>query len=547
MIISSPTVQGSGQITGAFANAEGSILAITSRFPLLTNPPARASYTGHDLQHRVALHRRGEAAPFAWFDKLQVPINWISFHPVEPVIAIGAGAYDGGWCFDGALFLWNWQDGSWHQLFSSVPEVRWVGFEPDGAALKIITRPWDEEWDSDQPDDAFTRFYATSLAYHPAMAEQPLDLAPTDRLVGADLAGFLSCEQAQPKAEEQIAAWLNLPALNIRGAIWDLAWTGPDRIASVSNECLLRIHDLNGVERTRITGEGYGAAILASQPPTLHVAHVWPWPWTEGEPTAQLHIIQGETLVELGSYPGSYSFTASLNGTVLGRLDRNRPDTGQKDIVIDVATGIGTPINLGHYDCFNHFVGIDGAPDHYFLQANPPKGYQRKGLFRLDADMNSHRLWPVLPDDGTNASHAMECCGCYLEDAAGPGIVLAGVHFGNELSAENCGFIYRKPLNSDHELWRQPITAGVAALLHLPETGCIAVAFLDGNLKLIDAQSGMTRTEGKAMINGQPTVVFSLAAHQGNLALGTMDGRIAVIAPEALLADAPHPHGIELA
>ena len=147
-------------------NPEKSILAVASVFPLLTNPPARAAYAGHKLRHRVSLHRMGERAPFTSFDVVRLPINWVSFHPFEPVLAIGAGTYDGGRIFEGELFLWNWLENSWREPVSQIPEVVWMDFDPDGTTLGLIVRPWDEEWGGEltgAEDDAFDRFYMARI------------------------------------------------------------------------------------------------------------------------------------------------------------------------------------------------------------------------------------------------------------------------------------------------------------------------------------------------------------------------------------------------
>ena len=537
MIISSPTVRGSGHITGAFVDQDRAILAVASVFPLLTNPPARAAYAGHKLRRRLSLHRPGGQLPFAWFDSIRRPINWVSFHPSEPVVAIGAGTYDGGWMFEGELLFWNWLENSWREPILQIPEVVWVNFSPDGTTLNLIVRPWDEEWGSDPTgpdDDAFARFYAASTAAGPGVAGVELVLDLNARLRANELEKLSAAEALNRGADERVAAWLDLPKLGMRGAIWDVAWLGPDQIASVSDDCLLQVSDLTGAELARIEGDGYGAAIVRSEPPLVHAAR--PRTRSDSGVTSRLLAIRDGALVELGSYPGSYSFTGSSDGTVLGRLDRHQSGSAATDLLVEVATGAGASIDLGHYDCFNHYVGIEGAPEHYFLQATPPEGHERKRLCRLDADRKVENLWPILHPDGSYASHAMECCGCYLEDAAGPGIVLAGTHYDPNPSTPTRGFIYRKWIGADHELWRQPASAASSAIAHLETLGVIAAAFLDGTLRLLDAMTGATKAAGRVTINGQPTVIYSLAANDCDLAIGTIDGRVAVLRPGSLFA-----------
>lgn len=166
MIASSSTIYGCGQITGAFPNLERTVLAIASTFPRLTNPPGRAAYAGQQLRHRLGLYRRGERQPFATFDQLRFPINDVSFHPEDPVIAIGGGSYDGGWVFEGELILWDWSTGLSHCGAKQVPEVERCVFDASGTCLNILVRPWDEEWGADEsPQDAFERLYPLRISY----------------------------------------------------------------------------------------------------------------------------------------------------------------------------------------------------------------------------------------------------------------------------------------------------------------------------------------------------------------------------------------------
>lgn len=533
MIISSPTVHGCGQIASAFVSPECSVLAIASSFPLLTNRPARAAYAGQKLRHRVSLHQPGEQSPFALFDSLRLPVNWIGFHPSQSVVVIAAGSYDGGWMFDGELVLWNWIEDKWWRPVEQVPEVVLAEFGPDGTTLDLIVRPWDEEWGGSE-ENSFTRFYQASVSADPGAAGSEFVLDAALRLPEDGIEKFAVADAAHRDAEERVAAWLGVSKLDKRGGVWDVAWLGSGKIASVSDDCLLRIDDIGGADAIRIEGNGYGAAIVGSEPPLIHVAQQRGW--TDCEVVSRLLAVHDGGLVEIGSYPGVYTFTASPNGTVLGRLDRHQAGTASTDVVIEIATGAATPIDLGHYDCFNHFVGIEYAPAHYFLQSTPPQGHERKRLCRLGTDYRRESLWPVLAQDGTHGSHAMECCGCYLEDAAGAAIVLAGKHYDPNPHAPTRGFIYRKGLDEGQELWRHPTAAASSAVVYIPEHGVIVATFLDGSLKVVEAVTGAIRTAGMVTIDAQPTVVFSLAATSHSLALGTLDGRVVMVDHSALLS-----------
>lgn len=325
-----------------------------------------------------------------------------------------------------------------------------------------------------------------------------------------------------------------------------MRWLAHDRIAAVHDDCLLEVHDLITGETKRFDGDGHGAAILRTDPPLIHGVRRH-----EGRPaSSRLLAFADDALTEIGSFDGSYNFSASRDGRVLGRFDRfdalrsERPSNA--DLLISLAPKTVTRLDLGHYDPFNHFIRIDGAPSLFFLQGKPASSHERKSLCMVRSDGRVERLWPLLRHDGSHASHAMECCGCYIADDEGEGIILAGRHYDPNPSMPVRGFIYRKPIGRDRELWRLRTAAAATAILHIPARELIAAAFLDGTFMLLDAVTGDRIAVGQATVGGLDTVIFSMDARDAALAIGTFNGVVAVITVDELLAQNPDTNVLEL-
>jgi hypothetical protein len=134
---------GHGNVTGAFWSRDRRILAVASTFRRLTEPPARAAYSGHKLRFRVSLYRSPARQPIAVFNDAVLPINDMRFHPTATVVAIGAGSYDGGYLFQGQLVLWDWTS-SRARSVRAIPEVRRLRFTDAGDDIETIVRPWDD-------------------------------------------------------------------------------------------------------------------------------------------------------------------------------------------------------------------------------------------------------------------------------------------------------------------------------------------------------------------------------------------------------------------
>lgn len=544
-MIADPPLRGSGKITGVFFDPAGEIAAVASEFPLLANPRARAAYGGQTLRYRVALYRRGSPIPFAACDELRHPINDVAFHPAQSVVAIGAGSYDGGYLFEGDLLVWDWRSGLSRRLFHNTPEVARCAFDPAGDGIEAWVRPWDEEWaglPDEPPDAAFSTLFVVCAPYGAATWS---DAGPRELELSSD-AIAPDGDRPAPAPEARLAQWLGLPQLANRPAIHDLAWLDAKRIAVAHGGCLLEIHDIEDGLAATYAGAGHGVEIIRAAGIHVHAVEPSKRPDAMWRQDARLYTLTDEGLDLVGEYDGEYTFSASSPGVLLGRRNRVPAAKNARDLLRDLNSGAEQRIDLGHYDCFNHYLRISGAPSLFCVQGTPASSHEAKRLCIVMPDGQAKSLWPVLKANDKPDSHAMELAGCHVEDAQGAGLVISGRHYSPAVNVACAGFIYRKPLDRDRELWRHSTTASASAVVFMPGPGLIAAAFLDGGLLLLDAASGEVRLRARMRLDGLPTLVFALDAHEDKLALGTADGRIAVATAGELLARGAAPGWVEI-
>ena len=536
-----PTLRGSGKITGVFFNAAGDVAAVASEFPLLAHPRARAAYGGRRLRYRVALYRRDALVPFAVFDELQYPINDVAFHPTDTTVAIGIGSYDGGFLFEGDLIVWNWRDAHGTHVFHHAPEVVRCRYNARGDELEAWVRPWDEEWgplaDPDTDFDPYDTLFSVRVPA-PATGSQPVDLTiDPAAIVPADQRSADDTTNPAHGHEARLQAWFGVDDCTPRDAIRDVAWLDDERFAVLHGAFLLQIHVRHGapVAAHSFAVAGRGAELLKSKDLLVHVVETGGRTTPVARQDSRLYTLTRDGLRLTQAYDGEFTFSSTPQGRVLGRQNRfNLAGAPPSDVLLDLEARSEHRLDLGHYDCFNHYIGIRNAPQLFLLQGTPASSHERKFLCVVEPDGSVRRLWPILKADNKPASHAMELCGAYIDDALGPGVVISGKHYSPNTTTTYAGFIYRKPLDRDREVWRRKIPASASAIVSMPDAGLIAAAFLDGTLQLIDAARGALRLHARVRVDQWPTVIFSMDARGRSLLVGTVDGRIAVLDIDAL-------------
>jgi hypothetical protein len=541
------SLPGHRTISGAFRDRAQRMLAVASSFRLLTEPRARASYGGHRLRHRLAVYRPPATSPLAVFDAAAFPINDVAFHPSEPIVAIGAGSYDGGFFFEGQLVLWDWESGKCISTTTRVPEVLRLRFSDDGSALNLIVRPWDEDSIAGKADPFELVFKLTlSVASMSPAAineqevaakiegQKPLSLSE----IAADSKFFVSAEPVR-----EIENAFRFSNLRSRSPIWDVALIGSNAIAVVHDECLLELRSAGDSPLCSFKGEGHGVQILPGTTPLIHVSHFnWRASSSFKATRTELMALNRAELSTVAELEGAYTFSVSRDGLVLGRLNRSfASDDPKRDVIINSRSGLVVRHDLGHYDVFNHYLRIDGAPYLFCVQGTPPNSHERKHLCIVAATGEIRRLWPILGDNADQASHAMECCFGYVNDSEGEGVIVAGRHYNSSPATPCRGFIYRKNLQDGKELWRHPTSASVTTIKGVPQTNIVLAAFLDGGLAVFASDSGTIFSWEEFKPDGLSNIIFSLDANASHLSIGLIDGRYGLLRLSELVPNKSSP------
>ena len=536
--LSDPSLPGHGVVSGVFLSQDASIVAVASSFQWLTNPPARASYSGQRLRHRVALYRSPETKPIAVFDKLRLPVNDVAFHPSEPTVAIASGSYDGGYLFEGELVVWDWKAGRYSNKIGPIPEVVRTAFCNDGACIVSLVRPWNEDLEDD-PRGSFKTYYEVRATYSEELFEGifnedsiELQMSRQKPLPIADVASDPRFPPLERDIEPALRRAFNFTGFRSRSPIWDIAWCSEDEIAIVHDDCQLEILDSDGVSKHSFRGRGHGSQIFKRSSLLVHAiqlnedAQNW-----DDAYSSQLLNYNNSELKEVARFSGSFTFSVSDEGWVLGRCSRSaNPTPRKRDVIGNPGLDAWTRHDIGHYDVFNHFIRIDGAPYLFAVQGTPPSSHEHKQVCLVSQDGSVEPLWPVLQYSGSNSGHAMECAFGYVADSVGEGIVVSGRdYYQSKLGQPYSGFIFRKRLQDGKELWRHETKAGATAIKIIPGYGIVLAAFLNGDVAAIESSSGDVLEWTTFRPGGISSAIFSFDVSPKSIVVGTIDGRVGTL------------------
>ena len=202
-------------------------------------------------------------------------------------------------------------------------------------------------------------------------------------------------------------------------------------------------------------------------------------------------------------------------------LCRDPGDIGRKreraDRILNSAGQVIYRSDIGHYDCFNHYLRLDGGDSLFFLRGTPPSSYQNKQLCRISPDgaIASVTRWD------NQGEHLMNSVACWTSGTS----LVRSYRIYNPAPRAGVRWIERVELTSvDRPAWKlaieQPATALVVA------NGIVLYALTSGVLAALDVNSGKKQWEMRLEVDGVSTSATALAVRAAGLAVGTADGRV---------------------
>lgn len=512
------------------------VTATSPREPLIAVGGAHASpqWQGRDVSrgsrrepgwHPTAVYRSDDLTCL-YQVTTRWPANALAFHPTLPLLAIGTGAYDGGWSYEGELLLMDLSTGAAVSLLASPREVRQITWQDPRTLALVLAIPCDEDEE---------RFGTTSLActvrrddwdragagvLRMPFGEEPyVGAAGTDPSVATAVIERLCGERGRAWTPRR-AVWAvqALPDGRVLAALEGVAlecWT------PTSEDPAWQVPaDGTGCQVTTLPDRRTALA-LTQKPPSFHGGR-----WTS-EPSAVVEVdLDGGVVraVHRASSPAVMVSRADGRWALRDTEHDSRTSIGEVTLVDPDGTP-PDPVPLGRYDLFNHYFDIRYAPDLLFLQGTGSKPWRDKWVVAVDAPHGRvRRLFP-LEWDASRGGHLFGGCGAYRTDRAGPALLHTGtVHDGAGLLPGNA-FVARRAYPSGELHW--VFTADDQATALDVDDDFVYVTFNSGELVVLRADDGAVQTRRQLRVDGHRVVALSLArVGADRLVVGTVDGRV---------------------
>jgi hypothetical protein len=451
------------------------------------------------------------------------PITCAAFSPGGDLLAIGAGSYDGGYCFEGELIILDVATGSRVSVLArprEVLDVEWL----DSRRIRIVVSQAFEEFEPQQP----STFTVVADDWR-TLTERSIDL-------GGDpvyLEAFV-----RPPTTDVDTALVRLAygagrEFGHRRQVWAVETVNFGVVAAL-DQVELEGWDRLGTLRYRRETVGQERQIISAAPNAV-LTNVEPLRLYRSPSQPSLvnvvNVDSGEVVNNV-KVAGPCVVTSAA-GLTLVRSTDHRNQQWPSLVFEGLNAADASPVDVGGYDLFNHYFSIRRAPSVLALRGSTERSYENKWVVRITKDSSRKGRTVVEPLfalewDEARDGQLFGGPGVYINDEAGAAIVHAGhVHNGQGLLPGNA-FVVRRRYPTGQMLWTFPMDCQATGVDEAE--GIVHVALIDGRVVRLDAATGRLLSSRYLEVNGHGCIPLSTAcASAGEFYIGTIDGRILLV------------------
>ncbi|MFI1105847.1 hypothetical protein [Streptomyces melanogenes] len=467
-----------------------------------------------------------------WVVESRWPVHSLAFHPTLPVVAIGTGAYDGGYSFEGELLLLNLRSGQLTSVLRGAREVLHVAWQSQWALRVVVAPPDDEEF-----DEAHTHGFEVVIERFD-WSDVARGSVRQDELSGQWIAFERRTEQeVAGQGVEALAALAGEPWWEPRRQVWDVHGLPDGRVLACLDGVLAQSWLPDGRLEWCVPDEEGGRQLVVRSGGLDAWVNIdrWQARWTGTEWVTEPPLVARVSLADgklLGSLPVGFAaaLTTRDDGWLMLRsTGRDRRDAQPAALVSPAEQAPKAHVPLGEFDLVNHPFTIRRSRQLLALQGDTREPWRNKWVVAVDpagpdSESAVRRLFP-LDWETQPHRHLFGGPGIEVGTEEARDLVHAGSVHNSAGSFPEQAFVVRRSLSNGAARWVFTTDYPATALDGNEDT--VYAAFNSGELVALRASDGAVLWRQQLDIDGQPAVALSLTLlGPGRLLIGTVDGRI---------------------
>ncbi|MEU6704620.1 hypothetical protein [Streptomyces wuyuanensis] len=447
-------------------------------------------------------------------------------------MAVGTGAYDGGYAFEGELLIIDLRSGRPTSVIQGAREVLHVEWEGARALRAVVAPPDDYDLDG-----AHTHGFAAVVERSDWGNVAPGSVRQEElsgRWVDFERP---TTEETAGQGVESLAALAGESWWEPRRQVWDVQELRDGRVLACSDGVLAEAWLPDGRLEWCVPDEEGGRQLVvrAGQRDAWvnverrRVRWVGRERVTEPPLVARVSLEDGKVLDSLRLGTPVTLTTRNDGWLALRSTDWERRHPQPATLIRPAGEAAGVQVPLGGFDLFNHSFPIRRSRQLLFLQGNEREPSRDKWVAAVDpvgpgGEPSVRRLFPLDWDAG-RAGHLFGGPGIEVGTAENRDLVHAGtVHDGAGPLPGNA-FVVRRSLGDGAARW--VFTTDFPATALDGDDVTVYVAFNSGELVAMRTSDGAVQWRQRLEVDGRPVVPLSLTlTRPGRLLIGTVDGRI---------------------
>lgn len=452
-----------------------------------------------------------------FLDNLDYPVNDLSFHPKEKIIALGIGRYDGGAYYEGELLLWNYETNELNSILADNREVINCAFSQNGDKISFTLNPTD---DLDCPDYTDKQYDLDFPILAKIKLENLKPVLVTDHIDNFNIEDYNNRLNNANRELTNISNQKKQVYKN-RNLIWDIVFIGKNEIALARNNATVEIWNIDTgiVREIKLFDTGDCVELFFNSTNNSLLVNLWSRDF-QTDNTNKLFSIDLSNLEFQEVSNCSHAISKSKNNYFLAR-QVDHSDKTKKDFILNPNYQVAFEKRFGHYDLFNHYLRIDNSELLYYLVGNPKEQHQNKILCSINpATLETNKVWQLE----IHPNHYNNLNGIKINNE----LILSGKVYSSNRNPYDTQELFCIDLATKKEKWLRIVSSQVCSFGIIDNGTTIVMALTNGQIEFIESTNGKTIEVINRSKNQSFARPLSLATIDNKIAIGLTNGQIEI-------------------